>query len=98
MITVMRFTASWCQPCKMLAPILQGLTQDFPTVKFEVIDVDSNPDMAHHFKIRNIPSVILLNKEDEILKTLVGIHSKQTYIDAIHEYQDTPKLDAEKNA
>ena len=83
MITVIRFTAPWCAPCKMLAPVLQGIAQEFPNVKFEVIDVDNNPDMAQHFKIRNIPSVLILNNEDEILHTFVGVQSKQTYVDAI---------------
>jgi hypothetical protein len=44
--------------------------------------------MAHHFKIRSIPSVLILNNEDEILHTFVGVQSKQTYVDALKMTQE----------
>ena len=83
MITVLRFTASWCAPCKMLAPVLQSIVEDFPTVLFETIDVDGNPDMAEHYKIRSVPTV-LVEKDNEILQTFVGVQPKQIYINALN--------------
>lgn len=88
MITVMRFTAPWCAPCKMLAPVIQGLAQEFPAVTFETVDVDANPDMAQHFNIRSVPTVLLLNNDESILQTFVGVQPRQTYIDAIKTAQE----------
>jgi thioredoxin 1 len=88
MITVMRFTAPWCAPCKMLAPVIQGLAQEFPDVTFETVDVDGNPDMAQHFNIRSVPTVLVLNKDDAIIHTFVGVQPRQTYIDAIKTAQE----------
>lgn len=87
MITVMRFTAPWCAPCKMLAPVIQGLAQEFPGVTFETVDVDGNPDMAQHFNIRSVPTVLLLNNDETILQTFVGVQPRQTYIEAIKTAQ-----------
>lgn len=88
MITVMRFTAPWCAPCKMLAPVIQGLAQEFPDVTFETVDVDANPDMAQHFNIRSVPTVLLLNNDESILQTFVGVQPRQTYIEAIKTAQE----------
>jgi thioredoxin 1 len=87
MITVMRFTAPWCAPCKMLAPVMQGLMQEFPTVTFETVDVDNNPDLAQHFNVRSVPTVLLLNNDETILQTFVGVQPRQTYIEAIKTAQ-----------
>jgi thioredoxin 1 len=88
MITVMRFTAPWCAPCKMLAPVIQGLAQDFPDVIFETVDVDNNPDLAQHFNIRSVPTVLIVNKDEQILHTFVGVQPRQTYIEAIKTAQE----------
>lgn len=90
MITVLRFTAKWCQHCQVLAPIMEELAREFqhvPDVVFEVVDVENNPDMGNHFKIRSIPTVLILNSEDEILQNILGVHPKQFYIDAIKAKQ-----------
>lgn len=88
MITVMRFTAPWCAPCKMLAPVIQGLAQEFPNVIFETVDVDNNPDMAQHFNVRSVPTVLIINDKDEVLHTLVGVQPRQIYIDVIKTAQE----------
>lgn len=83
MITVMRFTAPWCAPCKMLAPVIQGLAQDFPDVIFETVDVDNNPDLAQHFNIRSVPTVLIMNKDEQILHTFVGVQPRNKYVESI---------------
>lgn len=83
MIQVLRFTAPWCAPCKMLKPVMEEIATQFTDVKFETIDVDENPDMAQHFKVRSVPTVLIMNDRDEILFSFVGVQSKQTYIESI---------------
>ena len=82
MITVKRFTAPWCAPCKMLAPVITGLANEYPEVKFEVIDVDENPQLASEHEIRTVPTVMFF-KNDVMVDMIVGANAKQKYADVI---------------
>lgn len=82
MITVKRFSASWCAPCKMVAPVLKQLESEFPDVKFEVIDVEEDPTQAEAFNIRTVPTVVVL-KDNEIKETIIGASPKKRYMEAI---------------
>lgn len=82
MITVKRFTAKWCAPCRMLAPIMNNLEAEYPQVTFEVIDTEESPLEVTQYDIRSIPTVIIL-KDDVVREVLIGVQSTSTYIDAI---------------
>lgn len=67
---VIRFTASWCQPCKALAMNLEGADIGFPIT---VVDIDINPEVAIEYQVRSVPTMVL--KEDGIVKDkLIGVH------------------------
>ena len=51
MIKITRFTASWCQPCKILAPIFGELQNEVSGVSFETVDVDYNKDKASQYSV-----------------------------------------------
>ena len=82
MIHVTRFTASWCNPCKALAPVFKELEATMPDIKFSTIDIEAHPVVATQYKVRSIPTVII-EKDDAIVQTFVGLQSKQIYIRAI---------------
>lgn len=83
MITVKRFTASWCAPCRALAPILANLANEMPGVQFETIDIDNNEDETQLHKIRSVPTVLIVN-DGTVMDTIIGLQSKQRYVDAIN--------------
>ena len=56
---VIRFTASWCQPCKALASIMEGIDSNVP---IEVVDIDIHPDVAAEYGVRSVPTLILLDE------------------------------------
>lgn len=82
MIHVTRFSASWCGPCKMLAPEFKKLEEQYTDVKFITVDVEEKPMIAQLYGIRNVPTVII-EKDNATIERLVGVQSKQKYIDAI---------------
>ena len=54
------FWADWCGPCKMIAPIVEELAEEFDgKVKFAKLDVDSNPQVAMTYGIRSIPTLLI---------------------------------------
>ncbi len=70
---VIRFTASWCGPCKMLAKTLEEVNSKLP---IEVVDIDVHPEVAAEFGIRSVPTLVIV--EDNIpSKRIVGNKTKQ---------------------
>lgn len=65
---LLRFTASWCGPCKALAANLEKSNNTFP---IEVVDIDVYPDVAKQYGVRGVPTLIKLDGEKEIGR-LVG--------------------------
>lgn len=56
------FWAEWCGPCKMIAPIVEELAEEFDgKIKFTKLDVDSNPQSAMNFGIRGIPTLLIFH-------------------------------------
>jgi len=69
---LLRFTASWCQPCKMLAKTLEGITIDYP---IEVIDIDEKQDLAIQYGVRGVPTLVML-QDDVETKRIVGMQTE----------------------
>jgi thioredoxin 1 len=70
------FWAEWCGPCKMIAPVLSELADEYEgKVKVCKVDVDTNPDIPPKFGIRGIPTLILF-KDGNAEATKVGALSK----------------------
>lgn len=77
------FFATWCGPCKMLAPLIEELAADYDG-KLHVlkVDTDENPSLAMNYGIMNIPTVILLQGGNEVDR-LVGVLPKESFCQMI---------------
>jgi len=71
------FWASWCGPCKMLAPTIEQIANENDTIKVGKVNVDDEPDLAQKYGIVSIPTVILF-KNGEATKTSMGFVPKET--------------------
>ena len=61
-VVLVDFWADWCAPCKMIAPIVEDLAEEFDgKVKFAKLDVDSNPKSAMTYGVRGIPTLLIFN-------------------------------------
>lgn len=69
------FWATWCGPCKMIAPIVEELDEEMSNVKFVKVDVDKNPQIANQYKIVSIPTLKIF-KDGKLINTLIGFKTK----------------------
>ena len=58
-LTLVDFFAEWCGPCKMLGPVLEEVSKDYPDINFVKVNVDENMDLAGQFGIMSIPTVYI---------------------------------------
>lgn len=70
------FWADWCGPCKMIAPIVEELADEYDgQITFTKVDVDSNPNTAMQFGIRSIPTLLIF-KEGQVAEQVIGAAPK----------------------
>ena len=86
-ITVKKFSAVWCSPCRALAPVFESEIKPMfkEKVKFEEIDVDTNPDETIKYGVTSVPTVII-ERDGTLLERYTGANSKYTYINALNEH------------
>lgn len=73
------FWAPWCGPCKSLAPLLEEIAEDNPSIKVVKLNVDENPKTAQAYNIRSIPCMILF-KQGQILDMKIGAGSPKAVL------------------
>jgi len=67
---ILYFTASWCGPCRILGPIMESVKGQ---VNFSKLDVDVEQDLAVKYKVRSVPTLVLVENGVE-KNRLVGVH------------------------
>jgi len=70
------FWASWCGPCRMVAPVIDKLAEERPDVKFGKINVDEQPQLAGQFGVMSIPTLVVM-KDGKIVNKAVGARPKE---------------------
>lgn len=86
-LVVIDLFATWCGPCRMLAPVLDELEGEYPGVKFCKINVDDERELAMQFKVESIPMVAFV-KNDVFLDMSVGYVPKASLVALIEKYKD----------
>ena len=70
-VAVVDFSATWCGPCRMTAPVLEKVSDKMAgKVEFYNVDVDDNNELAGMFNITNIPCIVLLKNGVEVSRTV----------------------------
>lgn len=84
MVTVKKFSAVWCGPCRALAPVMNEIKGQFSNVKFEEYDIDEYSEVIEQYGVRSVPTVII-EKNGVELQRFSGLSSKIAYVNAINE-------------
>lgn len=83
-VTLVDFYASWCGPCKALAPVLDELSNENPDLLIAKVNVDDDRDLALQFKVRSVPTMIIFKGGKEINR-LVGFLPKEEILNRIKQ-------------
>ena len=70
-VVVVDFFATWCGPCKRLAPVIEEAAEDFADVPFYKVDIDEAPELAQQYRVMSVPTLVFFRK-GEVIKKSVG--------------------------
>lgn len=87
MVTVKKFSAVWCGPCRALSPVIKEIKESYisnSNVKFEEYDVDDFNEETQKYGITSVPTIII-EKNGEVIERFTGLSSKLAYVNAINE-------------
>lgn len=76
------FWASWCGPCKMVAPVVEQIADEHPEIKVCKVNVDEEMELAQQYRVMSIPTLMVF-KNGEITNQSVGFRTKEQIIEMI---------------
>lgn len=76
------FWATWCGPCRMIAPIIEEIANENDNIKVCKINVDEESELASTFKVSSIPTLVVI-KDGKVTNTAVGYMSKENILKLI---------------
>jgi len=80
------FTATWCGPCKMMAPILQQVKDQLKDeVTIVKIDIDRNPEITQHFSIQGVPTLMIF-RDGDLKWRQSGVIPANNLVQLLHQY------------
>jgi thiol-disulfide isomerase/thioredoxin len=71
-MNVIKFSAEWCGPCKTMTPLFERASKQFPDIKFVDSDVEENVELADKYHIRNVPTILVVDDNDNEISRMSG--------------------------
>jgi thioredoxin 1 len=79
------FSATWCGPCKMLAPIVENVASKHEGVKVAKLDIDKAPDVATKYRVQSVPTVLIFKDGKEVARQ-VGLVPEAKLVDLVRPH------------
>jgi thioredoxin 1 len=79
---LIHFTAEWCQPCKMMKPVINSVLEEYPNIEYSPIDIDKDMDTALQYDVRGVPTFIT-EEHGEVIKRVSGAMTKNQFVEAL---------------
>ena len=86
-VVLVEFWATWCAPCRLMAPALNDLASELTDNKYRVgkVDVDANRGLAQKYNIRSIPTSVIFKDGQEVAR-IVGVKPKATLLKEMQRF------------
>ena len=77
------FYADWCGPCRMMAPIVEEISEEVDGVDFYKVNCDDEQELASKYEVMTIPTLLILKKSEQ-LKEFIGVTDKEEIIEELN--------------
>ena len=76
------FWATWCGPCRLIAPVIEEIANENNNIKVGKVNVDEEPELASAFQVASIPMLAVV-KDKKVVNTAVGFRPKEQILDLL---------------
>lgn len=81
-MNILKFFGSWCNPCKALSKSLEDAG-----IEHQSIDVDENAELTEKYNVRSVPTIVVLDKDDNEVGRFVGPRTKEQLLEELNKYR-----------
>ena len=78
------FYADWCNPCRMLSPIIEEISETYPNIRFCKVNVDEQMELAQRYQVSSIP-MLLFFRQGQVVNQAIGLQSKSAILSLIQQ-------------
>jgi thioredoxin 1 len=86
-VSVVKFFAEWCGPCRVYTPIMENVSKNIDSVSFYSVNTDERPDLAAKFNVNGIPATFIM-KDGKIVENFTGIRNAKDITTLINRYKN----------
>ena len=95
-VKVLKFSASWCGPCKVMAPIFEKISKmdefkDIEFLSYDIEDDDDSIELVNNFNIKNVPTFVIVDGNNNPMKKIIGAVQENELVNII---KDTKKYES----